>query len=320
MSTSDTPIQVTHESLHQATNVLPDNVSALGDTKETLLSRQVPASAFGDVEFSAQAGQTHAETVKAKADQLAKSQGRLDKIIEGIGNTTDQNAEMDERQARDQREQNAQLAQTGEQQGGYRESATIINDGKDIRLNPRDPSWPAVTIPNTVGAKEGFGMSDKWYNPLDPGHTSLVESKTKIPFETGQSITNEELALNPTPGPDQRATPEGTRNNALDIVPGMSYLVDGSVSSHVVPSSDPTKYTDTIVNYTYDSHLLSPGFIMRRGMLAEDGTITLQTYGEGAGWMQHPWQGQQWRPFNWGLWEWNQGQIEQSVLDRLNRR
>lgn len=118
--------RVTHESLHQATNVLPDNVSALGDTRQTLLSRQVPASAFGDVDFSAQAGQIHAGTVQKNAGELEKSQGRLDTIIQGIGRTTDQAAQMDERQARGQRERNTELTQVADRQFGQRDKALAV--------------------------------------------------------------------------------------------------------------------------------------------------------------------------------------------------
>jgi hypothetical protein len=320
MATTDsgTPFQVTHDSLHQATKALPDNVNALGDTRGTLLSRTVPASAFGEVDASSQAGATHTETVQNKADQLTKSQGRLDDIIQNIGQTTDRTAQLDDKQARDQREQAAKLAQA-EESGGYRASATIIDDGKNIRITPRDPSWPPFTIPNTVGATQGFSMQDRDWDLRDPGHTSSVESRTSIPFESGRVVTGQELANNPTPGPDQPATPQGTRNNALDILPGMKYVVDGSVNSYLVPSSDPTKYTDMVVNYTADSHLLSPGFILRRGVLAGDGTITLQTYGEGVGWFQHNALSPAWRPMNWGLWELNQRQIENSVLQRLGR-
>src|SRR5262245_25367054 len=160
-STTETgaPFQVTHDSLHQATKVLPDNVSALGDTRGTLLSRTVPASAFGEVEASPQAGEAHTQTVQNKADQLTKSQDRLDDIIQNIGQTTDRTAQLDDKQARDQREQATKLAQA-EEAGGYRASATVIDDGKNIRITPRDSSWAPFTIPNTVGAKQGFSMQD----------------------------------------------------------------------------------------------------------------------------------------------------------------
>jgi hypothetical protein len=118
--------QVTHDSLRQATNILPDNVNALGDTRQTLTSRSVPASAFGEVDASAQAGQVHADTVTAKADQLTKSQGRLDGIIQNIGKTTDQTGQMDDQHARRQDEQNVQLAQAAGNQSGQRDKALAV--------------------------------------------------------------------------------------------------------------------------------------------------------------------------------------------------
>jgi len=57
MSTSDSAFKVTHESLHQAANVLPDNVSALGDTRGTLLSRTVPASASSFLDTAQKKGE-----------------------------------------------------------------------------------------------------------------------------------------------------------------------------------------------------------------------------------------------------------------------
>lgn len=142
MSTPDS-VRVTHESLHHATKVLPDNVSALGDTRQTLLSRSVPASAFGDVDASAQAGKAHVDTVTAKADQLTKSQGRLDGIIHNIGRTTDQTAQLDERQARRQNEQNVQLAQASGNQAtqGQRDKALEV-----LRRISRDHPVSVATV------------------------------------------------------------------------------------------------------------------------------------------------------------------------------
>lgn len=50
----------------------------------------------------------------------------------------------------------------------------------------------------------------------------------------------------------------------------------------LIPSPDPSKYTDIYVNYTIDgAHDLTEGFVYRYGYLNANGGVTLVTYGEG---------------------------------------
>src|SRR5262245_7866416 len=157
---SNGQFQVEHDSLRQATKVLPDNVSALGDTRGTLLSRTVPASAFGDVDASAQAGQVHAETVQNKADQLTKSADRLDDIIQNIGKTTDQTAQMDDRQAKKQDEQNVQLAQATDAPQGQRDKALAVLQ----RISKENPVSVATV------AKRPLESLTPWVRNFQAGH------------------------------------------------------------------------------------------------------------------------------------------------------
>jgi hypothetical protein len=85
---------------------------------------------------------------------------------------------------------------------------------------------------------------------------------------------------NPTPGKDAPASASGTRNNVGHLVP-----FDGGtnfVRSYSIPSPDPSRYTDIIVNYTISGeHAMEEGFVMGYGEKNSRGTITLRNYGEG---------------------------------------
>lgn len=303
--------RVEHEALRSAAGALPNQVAALGRIRGTVAVR-APGAAFANVTGSPAASAGHGANIDAMVQQLVAEAGRLAGIIGGIGTTTADFRTFDDEQARRQQGQNPDvvLAQAGGDTPPPT-AALVQRDGREyIRITPSNQDWPAFEIPNTVGVTEGFTMNPS-LNPFDPSHTYSVESATSIPFADGRDLTSQALTENPTPGDDRPASPDGTKNDAL-------FWGQGNVNSYVVPSSDPTRFTDTIVNYTHDDHLLSPGFVLRRGMLAEDGTVTLQTWGEGAGWMQH-WATRTWRDVNWGVWEWNQGQIEDTVLERLNQ-
>jgi hypothetical protein len=192
----------------------------------------------------------------------------------------------------------------GYEKGG---AELVQHDGKEwIRLHPGDPRVPqGVEIPNNSDAK-GFKIGP-WY---DSTHTYSVPYETGIPWDQGHDLIGQELAKNPTPGADQPATPEGTPNDAL--FGGL-----GHVKTYSIPSPDPDKYTDMIVNYTEPDHTLNEGWVMRWGERTEDGSITLHTYGEGTNWKQHPMLSPLWGPYNGILWTENSKQISSEVRDRL---
>jgi hypothetical protein len=113
------------------------------------------------VDASAQAGAAHADTVAAKADQLTKSQGRLDGIIQNIGKTTDRTGQMDDRQARKQDEQNVQLAQATSDQSaqGQRDKALAVLN----RISKENPVSVATVakrpLESYVQGTEGWGRN-----------------------------------------------------------------------------------------------------------------------------------------------------------------
>lgn len=102
--------QVEHEALDGAARALPNQVDALGDTRLTLLSREVPASAFANVDASAEASAVHSRTVQENAQDLEKSAKRLEKIIGDIRGTNGTVQEWDkEKAARQAKEGAAEL-------------------------------------------------------------------------------------------------------------------------------------------------------------------------------------------------------------------
>ena len=304
--------QVTHEMLRSAAGQLPNQVSALGQIRGTV-SVRVPGTAFANVTGSPGASAGHGANIDAMVQKLVLESDRLQGLIGGIGTTTAEFRSFDDEQARRLGEQNPDVVLAQADAGATQPGVTIVQrDGREfLHIQPSNRDWPAFEIPNTVGAKEGFRVTNDW---LDSSHTYSVDTATSIPFDRGRDLVGQAYAENPTPGPDRPATPEGTLNDALDFMP---LTPNGNVHSYVVPSTDPSRYTDMIVNYTRSDHILDPGYVLRRGVLAEDGTVTLQTWGEGDGFAQNWTFSPAWRPMNWGVWELNQGQIESTVLQRL---
>ena len=152
-------------------------------------------------------------------------------------------------------------------------------DGDRILLRPRDPGVPDVEIPNNVGAK-GFVVGSA-SNLLEWAHTYKVPRDTAIPFQGNETLIGDAIARNPVPMiDDQPASTTGSRNNAL---PGQY------VNSYRIPSPDPSRFTDVIVNYTIaGEHMLEEGYVIRYGERDANGNTRLVTYGEGNAWEQHP--------------------------------
>jgi hypothetical protein len=290
--------QVVHEALDGAARALPNQVSALGDTRDFLLSRQVPASAFANVDASAEASAVHSRTVQENAQQLEKSAKRLEKIIGDVRGTNDTTQEWDENQSKQQNQEGAeriQLAQadTGTRTGAGGTYSPVPDDvhtgrwghggayleGDSIRLRPRDDTVPSVVIPNNTGA-QGFQVGPA-YDLYHADHTYRVENSSGIPFDGNSGRIGEAIANNPVPtSGDQPASSTGARNDAL---------WNDYVRSYTVASPDPSRYTDITVNYTIaGEHRLHEGYVIRYGERMPDGTTTLISYGEGNSWMQHP--------------------------------
>src|SRR6476469_1091822 len=130
------PIEVTHESLHAAaTDTLPEQRTQLGNTRQTVTSRQVPAEAFSELGEEASAG--HNRNIKAITARLTTAEDRYAAVIQGIGDTTRKFQDFDEDQAARQKEQNVQLAAAKKQ--------------KQVSQNgwPVDPALTTRTIPGS---------------------------------------------------------------------------------------------------------------------------------------------------------------------------
>jgi hypothetical protein len=283
VTTTESGFQVQHDSLDSAARSLPEQVSALGDTRQTLTSREVPASAFANVDASAEAGAAHARTVSENASKLAEAGERLDKMIGDIRATTAEVRAWDGDTATDQTQQGKEQIELAQAQvetgGGFFGRGGAFLEGDQINLRPRDGSVPSVTIPNNVGAK-GFEVGPG-YDILSREHTYRVDFPTFLSFDDNAGRFGQAIANNPVPTfGDQPASPTGTRNDAL---------WNDYVRSYTVPSPDPGRYTDITVNYTIaGEHRLAEGYVIRYGERDFLGNVRLVSYGEGNSLLQHP--------------------------------
>jgi hypothetical protein len=107
--TAGSPTEVTHESLQvAASNSLPEQRTALGNTKQIMTSREVPAAAFSELGAEASAG--HNRNIGQMADRMTGADKRYAAVIQGIGDTTKQFRALDEEQANKQRKEGVELA------------------------------------------------------------------------------------------------------------------------------------------------------------------------------------------------------------------
>lgn len=144
--------------------------------------------------------------------------------------------------------------------------------GGQVVIQPEDRSVPAISIPNTVGAKG-----------VDSSSMTAHDYKVQSPSSLSTAQGGAGFANNPTPGNDSPASPMGTRNNAGPI----PFNGDTNmVKSFTVASPDPSKFSDITVNYTIaGEHGLAEGFVMNFSA-AGAGSNTLTSYGEGTNWQQ----------------------------------
>jgi hypothetical protein len=180
----------------------------------------------------------------------------------------------------------------------------VDKDGKQYaRIHlPYEDAPKNIDVPLPRGAK-GFEMG--WWE----GHQYDVrQNQADIPFDQSRTIIADQWALNPTPGFDNKATPEGTPNN-------YAMIVAGSVTSYVVPSSDPSRFTDAVVNYTDPDYILAEGAVVHVGTREDDGSVTLHTYGIGNSAWQGKWE--LWRLGNDPVWWANEGEVADSVRQKL---
>ena len=293
---------VEHEALQLAANRLPQQSSALTKIRGSVTAHRVAGESFGKVSGSPSASSAHSTNIERFAQNLDQHAKRIDELTQGVSSSDADVRSFDEQQAGKQKVQGAAIP-----------GAEIIHnaDGHDsLLITPSNKSWDPFTLPNAAGNHQGFTINTPpgW---LDASHTYSVDTPTKIPWDTGRDAVQQALIENPVPNADHHAaTPDGATNEALDWAPS-------KVSSYVVPAQDPSHYTDMVVNYTQPDHTLSPGFVLRRGALAPDGTITIESWGEGRAWEQS------W-PIEWvtgalsnHVWDANQQDIANIAMRRL---
>jgi hypothetical protein len=127
-STAGQRIQVQFDALDAATKALPDQVTALGETRRNLTARAVPAEWLGRVAGSQAAAAGHAGNIAESARQLAAAAGRLDEIIGGIRATGTGTRSFDEANSRKQQEQHQQLAQATESLGQRDKALSVLKE------------------------------------------------------------------------------------------------------------------------------------------------------------------------------------------------
>ncbi len=194
------------------------------------------------------------------------------------------------------------------------------NDGMmQIRPAPRSrPDLPNVDIPLHPGM-DGF-IDDSFM------HDYMLARSSSLHGAKGLRLLGNELARNPTPGPDRPATLGGTHNDAGPArvpgwMPGIGSQVitdTNQVYSFRIPSNDPHR-SDTIVNYTDDrDHLLADGYVLRYAQMYPNGDIEVVTVGQG----DNAWQAQRnpisgtIEPITDQLWHDNFDEIEKQARQR----
>jgi hypothetical protein len=303
---------VRQEALAAATRALPAGVTALGHTRQGLLARQVPGEAFAQVAASHLAAAGHLSVVNDNAQLLTKASGWLQDIIDKVRFSNGEVQRFDTANAEKLGPDQVTIDKIDEKVGtGWwgKGGAYIVPSelGDHISLRPRDPSVPTAMIPNNVGAN-GF-IVGPGYDVVNPEHTYRREATTTFPFDQARVLAGNELKTDPVPVPwgGDPASESGTKVDA-------GY--GNYVRAYTVTSPDPARFTDIVVNYTIaGEHGFHEGYVIRYGERAEDGTLTLVSYGEGnAGW-QHPVS-----PVHLGtnwMWDRNHDRIIRDITEQL---
>lgn len=149
----------------------------------------------------------------------------------------------------------------------------------NIYIDPIDQSVPRIAIPIAGTGATGFDADDNFFHVYNV-YTDFVRRPNVNDF-------NSALANNPVPYDNLgnrspvRATPEGIKNG---VEVGPTYNI---VTSYLIPSPNPSKYTDIVVNYTVEhAHRLHEGFVIRYGLVHAGHVIGMRSYGEGANFLQ----------------------------------
>lgn len=157
--------------------------------------------------------------------------------------------------------------------------AELVGDG--ILIAPEGKlrsDLPSFTIPNDNPNNLRAGGFSPGFTTHDYLVTAIAPSS--VNGQAGLAAVETALILNPTPGRDQPASPNGTRNDVGNI-PLSADNDTNIVRSFLLQSSDPNR-SAAVINYTVGTeHVLEEGFVMRFAELRPDGRVELVTYGEG---------------------------------------
>jgi RHS repeat-associated protein len=129
-----------------------------------------------------------------------------------------------------------------------------------------------VTIPTPFGFKNTYTKAADGHSYNTKGHSTYSANETR-----------KWVKENPTPGTDNPASPQGTKNDAtpvfgglgFDVSPVMSYTTINTVTGNQV-----------VVNATLPGHPLGNGVVIRDTISNGDGTSTINNYGDGNGKLQ----------------------------------
>ena len=151
----------------------------------------------------------------------------------------------------------------------------IVRNGR-VHINPDLSGVPGgIVLPNNMGAR-GFT------NAGLTNHGYIITGRTNIPFDRFSGRAGDAYRRNPTPGRDQPARAGGQVNDVGGLGPHWYDGGDNFVRSFLIPSPDPSRYTDIIVNYTIaGQHMANEGFVMGYGERMANGNIAYRHYGEG---------------------------------------
>jgi RHS repeat-associated protein len=187
-------------------------------------------------------------------------------------------------------------------------SRSEVRNGR-IYITPEDRSVPPVNLPNNVGAR-GVSVDDFSFHQYDV----ITRAPSQFSNPSGAVVIGRGFLGNPTPGNDMPASPSGTRNEVAGGLPGNHY-----VRSYSIPSPNPSRYTDIVVNHTITGdHMLSEGYVIRYGEISNNGAITLRSYGEGNALAQNPNLGILWRGQADRVWQRNHLEIINNANANLN--
>lgn len=172
--------------------------------------------------------------------------------------------------------------------GGVLFSSGINVTGGLMIIEPNTDRLPSFAIPVQPGMEE-YSTGIMLYHDYDASVSVPLNGYDELRFsDDGLDALEAALIANPTPGDDNPASVNGTRNDVGDLLPFDGD--DNFVYSFVVSNPNPNQ-SDIVINYTIrGEHSLSDGYVSRMiqrhdntpdDLTDEDYSYSLVTFGEG---------------------------------------